>query len=121
MENLSEEIFFKHDGRQGNRVNEGEGEDVNNLKSPEEENACSGEAVPDVYKRISELTDDEIRMLEFDSELDAYNFYCEYAKFKGFAVRKDDVYRDRNRFITMRQLVCNRQGERSEKHLNRTN
>ncbi|KAJ1436794.1 MULE transposase domain [Sesbania bispinosa] len=103
----------------GNRVNEGEGEDVNNLKSPKEENVCFGEAIPDVYKRISELTDDEIRMLEFDSELDAYNFYCEYAKFKDFAVRKDDVYRDRNRFITMRQLVCNRQGERSEKHLNR--
>ncbi|KAJ1426696.1 Zinc finger, PMZ-type [Sesbania bispinosa] len=97
----------------GNRVNEGEGEDVNNLKSPEEENACSGEAVPDVYKRISELIDDEIRMLEFDSELDAYNFYCEYAKFKGFAVRKDDVYRDCNRFITMRQLVYNRKGGRN--------
>ncbi|KAJ1415156.1 MULE transposase domain [Sesbania bispinosa] len=60
----------------GNRVNEGEGEDVNNLKSPDEENACSGEFVPDVYKRISELTNDNIRMLE--------------------------------------------QGERSEKHLNRT-
>ncbi|KAJ1401715.1 Zinc finger, PMZ-type [Sesbania bispinosa] len=78
----------------GNRVNEGEGEDVNNLKSPDEENACSGEVVPDVFKSISELTDDDIRMLEFDSELDAYNFYCEYAKFKG---------------------------EKSEKHLNRTN
>ncbi|KAJ1401430.1 MULE transposase domain [Sesbania bispinosa] len=104
----------------GNMVNEGEAGDINNLKSPEKENACSGEAVPDVYKRISELTDDEIRMLEFDSELEAYNFYCEYVKFIGFAVRKDYVYRDRNRFITMRQLVCNRQGERSEKHLNRT-
>ncbi|KAJ1400752.1 Zinc finger, PMZ-type [Sesbania bispinosa] len=103
----------------GNRVNEGEAEDANNLKSPDEENACSVEDVTDVYKRISELTDDDIRILEFDSELDGYNFYSEYAKFKGFAVRKDDVYRDRNRLITMRQLVCNRQGERSEKHLNR--
>ncbi|KAJ1415813.1 protein FAR1-RELATED SEQUENCE 5-like [Sesbania bispinosa] len=50
-----------------NRVNEGADEDVNNLKSPNEENACSGEVVSDLYKRISELTNDDIRLLEFDS------------------------------------------------------
>ncbi|KAJ1430151.1 FAR1 DNA-binding domain [Sesbania bispinosa] len=71
-------------------------------------------------KKINELTDDEIRALEFDSEEHAYEFYSEYAKVIGFAVRKDEVYRDRNDAITLRQLICNRQGERCEKHLNRT-
>ncbi|KAJ1396399.1 FAR1 DNA-binding domain [Sesbania bispinosa] len=49
---------------------------------------------------MSELTDEDIRGLEFDTEEDAYDFYREYAKFIGFSVRKE--------------------GERSEKHLNRT-
>ncbi|KAJ1417380.1 Zinc finger, CCHC-type superfamily [Sesbania bispinosa] len=71
-------------------------------------------------KKINELTDYEIRALEFDSEYHAYEFYSEYAKVIGFVVRKGEVYRDRNDAITMRQLVCNRQGERCEKHLNRT-
>ncbi|KAJ1443146.1 FAR1 DNA-binding domain [Sesbania bispinosa] len=103
-----------------NRDNVCEGETVNNLNSPNEDNVCADELAPDVYKRISELTDEDIRLLEFDSEKDGYEFYSQYAKFKGFVVRKDDVYRNRNNLITMRQLVCNRQGERSEKHLNRT-
>ncbi|KAJ1381662.1 FAR1 DNA-binding domain [Sesbania bispinosa] len=76
--------------------------------------------IVDGYKKISELTDEDIRALEFDSEEDAYVFYREYAKFIGFAVRKHDVYRDRNDVITMRQFVCNKEGERSGKHLNRT-
>ncbi|KAJ1381587.1 FAR1 DNA-binding domain [Sesbania bispinosa] len=93
--------------------------DPKNSKSPNKDNLDS-DKIPEGYKRISELTDEDIRGLEFDTEEDAYDFYREYAKFIGFSVRKGDVYRNCNGSITMRQLVCNREGERSEKHLNRT-
>ncbi|KAJ1428177.1 Zinc finger, CCHC-type superfamily [Sesbania bispinosa] len=94
-------------------------EDPNRSKSPSYQNLDS-DKIPEGYKKISELIDEDIRGLEFDSEEDAYVFYHEYAKFVGFAVRKHDVYRDRNDVITMRQMVCNKEGERSEKHLNRS-
>ncbi|KAJ1429363.1 Zinc finger, CCHC-type superfamily [Sesbania bispinosa] len=58
-----------------NRSNEGDGE--NNLKSSNEVTVCSDEDVPDVDKRISELSDDDIRLLEFDFLQDAYDFYRE--------------------------------------------
>ncbi|KAJ1384708.1 Zinc finger, PMZ-type [Sesbania bispinosa] len=93
--------------------------DPKNSKSPNKDNLDSHQ-IPEGYKRISELTDEDIRGPEFDTEEDAYDFYYEYAKFIGFSVRKGDVYRNCNGSITMRQLVCNREGERSEKHLNRT-
>lgn len=69
------------------------------------------------YKKISDLTADEIRGLEFDSENAAWEFYCSYARCHGFSVRKDDVYRDSKNNIVMRQLVCSRQGLRNKKHL----
>ncbi|KAJ1411381.1 MULE transposase domain [Sesbania bispinosa] len=92
---------------------------LKNSKSSDKDNGRS-QNLPEGYKRINELAVDDIKGLEFDSEEDAYDFYSKYAKFNGFAVRKDDVYRDSNNLIRMRQMVCNRQGERSEKHLNRT-
>ncbi|KAJ1400425.1 FAR1 DNA-binding domain [Sesbania bispinosa] len=119
MDNLNDELLYQMMREKDNRNKEGDGE--NNLNSSNEDNVCSDDVVPDVLKRISELSDGDIRSLEFDSEQDAYEFYSEYVKFKGFVVRKDDVYRDRDKRIKMRQLVCNRQGEMSEKHLNRTN
>ncbi|KAK2403857.1 hypothetical protein QL285_053257 [Trifolium repens] len=57
----------------------------------------------DTYKDISELTNDDIRGLEFclkkkglefDSEEQAIQFYKSFAEFHGFATRKDDVRRD---------------------------
>lgn len=45
----------------------------------------------DTYKKIRELTDDDIRGLEFDSEEKATQFYEIYADCHGFVVRKDDV------------------------------
>ncbi|XP_057452323.1 protein FAR1-RELATED SEQUENCE 5-like [Lotus japonicus] len=68
-------------------------------------------------KLIPELSIDEIRELEFLSEQDAIEFYQHYAQFKGFGVRKDDVRRDAKGNVISRQLVCNREGERHEKHL----
>ncbi|KAJ1378466.1 FAR1 DNA-binding domain [Sesbania bispinosa] len=92
MDNLNDELLFQMMQEKDNRSNEGDGE--NNLKSSNEVTVCSDEDGPDVDKRISELSDEDIRLLEFDSLQDAYDFYSEYAKFKA--------------------------GERSEKHLNRT-
>ncbi|PNX80761.1 hypothetical protein L195_g036772 [Trifolium pratense] len=62
------------------------------------------------YKCISDLTDDDIRGMEFSTETEATSFYKLYAHFHGFAVRKDDVKRDREKKIYMRQLLCNKAG-----------
>ncbi|KAJ1436374.1 FAR1 DNA-binding domain [Sesbania bispinosa] len=70
-------------------------------------------------KRISELTVDDIRGIEFDDEEAACSFYKSYAKCNGFVVRKDEVDHDFKGNIVMRQLVCNREGERKKKHLMR--
>ncbi|KAJ1386573.1 Zinc finger, PMZ-type [Sesbania bispinosa] len=117
MDPMSEDFIFNMmEPTETDKTFEG---DPKNSKSPNKDNLDSDKD-PEVWKRISELTDEDIRGLEFDTEEDAYDFYREYAKFIGFSVRKGDVYRNCNGTITMRQLVCNREGERSEKHLNRT-
>jgi hypothetical protein len=73
----------------------------------------------DTYKDISELTNDDIRGLEFclkkkglefDSEEQAIQFYKSFAEFHGFVIRKDDVRRDDDGNIVVHQLVCNRAG-----------
>ncbi|KAK2424288.1 protein FAR1-RELATED SEQUENCE [Trifolium repens] len=65
----------------------------------------------DDYKCISDLTDDDIRGMEFSTEGEAIAFYTMYAHLHGFAVRKDDVLRDRDKkIIVMRQLLCNKEG-----------
>lgn len=65
----------------------------------------------DDYKCISDLTDDDIRGMEFSTEGEAIAFYTMYAHLHGFAVRKDDVLRDRDKKnIVMRQLLCNKEG-----------
>ncbi|GAU35521.1 hypothetical protein TSUD_155520 [Trifolium subterraneum] len=66
----------------------------------------------DTYKDINELTDDD---MEFDSEEHAIHFYKSFAEFHGFAMRKDDVRRDDDDKIVVRQLVCNRAGKNSKK------
>lgn len=43
------------------------------------------------FKKIVDLTADEIRGLEFGSDEEAYDFYCNYARCHGFGVRKDEV------------------------------
>jgi hypothetical protein len=64
----------------------------------------------DGYKCISDVTDDDIRDMEFNTEDEAIKFYVLFAKYHGFEVRKDDVKRDSNGNIIMRQLVCNKEG-----------
>ncbi|KAJ1441888.1 Zinc finger, CCHC-type [Sesbania bispinosa] len=70
-------------------------------------------------RMIHELTHDDIRRLEFGSEGEAYSFYSDYAKQRGFAVRKDDIERNENGDIVKRYLVCNKEGTRDKKHLER--
>ncbi|KAJ1388810.1 FAR1 DNA-binding domain [Sesbania bispinosa] len=117
MDTLSEDLFDIFMRTESNRKSDGVEPEKSN--SPPKHNVDSDE-IADGHKKISELTDEDIRALEFDSEEDGYVFYREYAKFIGFAVRKHNVYKDRNDVMTMRQFVCNKEGERSGKHLNRT-
>ncbi|KAJ1403793.1 FAR1 DNA-binding domain [Sesbania bispinosa] len=70
-------------------------------------------------RMIHELTHDDIRRLEFGSEGEAYSFYSDYAKQRGFAVRKDDIEQNENGDIVKRYLVCNKEGTRDKKHLER--
>ncbi|KAK7323268.1 hypothetical protein VNO77_26733 [Canavalia gladiata] len=67
-------------------------------------------------KNIADLTYDEIWGLEFDSEREVVQFYCLYARVKGFFARKDEIGRDCKGAINMRQIVCNREGSRNKKH-----
>jgi hypothetical protein len=62
------------------------------------------------YKCISDLIDDYIRGMEFSTEGEAITFYTLYAHLHGFAIRKDEVKRDRGNNIVLRQLLCNKEG-----------
>ncbi|XP_057441989.1 uncharacterized protein LOC130733744 [Lotus japonicus] len=95
-----------------------ESEDLNDISDNSDgDDVVNNDSSQQQCKLIPELTIDEIRELEFLSEQDAVEFYQHYAQFKGFGVRKDDVRRDRKGNVVSRQLVCNREGERHEKHL----
>ncbi|XP_057452557.1 protein FAR1-RELATED SEQUENCE 5-like [Lotus japonicus] len=95
-----------------------ESQDLNDISDNSDgDDVVNNDSSQQQCKLIPELTIDEIRELEFLSEQDAVEFYQHYAQFKGFGVRKDDVRRDRKGNVVSRQLVCNREGERHEKHL----
>ncbi|XP_045831519.1 protein FAR1-RELATED SEQUENCE 5-like [Trifolium pratense] len=65
------------------------------------------------------MTVDDIEGLDFSREKDAYGFYVKYAKCNGFVVRKDVVVRNVSGMIITRRFLCNRAGERGQKHLTR--
>lgn len=77
------------------------GEDVNILDD------CNQLAIDMDYKRITELTSDDIFGLEFASESEACEFYSIYAKCHGFVSRRDDIRCNQEGNIVMHQLVCN--------------
>ncbi|KAJ1400983.1 MULE transposase domain [Sesbania bispinosa] len=58
----------------------------------------------EVFKRVTDLTADDILVLQFGSQKEAYVFYSEYAKAHGFVVRKDEVKKDVRGNIVMRQF-----------------
>ncbi|XLT12884.1 hypothetical protein HN51_058574 [Arachis hypogaea] len=65
-------------------------------------------------KRIAELSQEDIMQLQFTDEEAVYRFYKTYAMMHGFAVRLDEVRRDNDGSVIMRQIVCNRAGSRKE-------
>ncbi|CAJ2636447.1 unnamed protein product [Trifolium pratense] len=76
----------------------------------------------DTLVRINSITSDEIRALEFGTIDAAYEFYYQYGKCKGFAIRKSDSRKrgpKGNRITVMRQFVCSKHGLRDKKHLYR--
>ncbi|CAI8600473.1 unnamed protein product [Vicia faba] len=76
--------------------------------------------VGDRLTNINSITADEIRAMEFDTVDDAYEFYYQYGKCKGFAFRKSDVRTrgsEGSKITVMRKLVCNKHGLREKKHL----
>ncbi|RYR29123.1 hypothetical protein Ahy_B01g053435 [Arachis hypogaea] len=65
-------------------------------------------------KRIADLSREEIMQLHFTDEEAVYRFYKTYAMMHGFAVRLDEVRRDSDGCVIMRQIICNRAGSRKE-------
>ncbi|KAJ1393906.1 Zinc finger, PMZ-type [Sesbania bispinosa] len=108
-----------HEMTSGNDIHSDEGnESIHPEADKDEENDVMDTDVRDgVSRRIIDLTNDDIRALEFASEEHAFNFYFSYAKCQGFAMRKDDVIRDKKEMVIMRQYLCSRAGLRDKKHL----
>jgi hypothetical protein len=48
--------------------------------------------------------------MKFSTEGEAITFNTLYAHLHGFAIRKDEVKRDRGNNIVLRQLLCNKEG-----------
>ena len=71
------------------------------------------------YKRITELTGDNILGLEFGSKCKACDFYGTYANCHGFVLKRDNIRCNRKGNIVMSQLLCNREGLQDEKHVKR--
>ncbi|KAJ1428337.1 MULE transposase domain [Sesbania bispinosa] len=108
-----------HEMTSGNDIHSDEGnESIHPEADMDKENDVMDTYVRDgVSRRIIDLTNDDIRALEFASENHAFNFYFSYAKCKGFSMRKDDVIRDKKGMVIMRQYLCSRAGMRDKKHL----
>ncbi|KAJ1415150.1 Zinc finger, PMZ-type [Sesbania bispinosa] len=108
-----------HEMSSGNDIHSDEGNvSIQAEADMDEENDVMDRDVrDDVSRRIIDLTSDDIRALEIASEEHAFNFYFSYAKCKGFAMRKDDVLRDKKGMVIMRQYLCSRAGMRDKKYL----
>ncbi|KAK7251006.1 hypothetical protein RIF29_33858 [Crotalaria pallida] len=91
-----------------------EHDELGDKNGPAEVNASG-----DQYKRITDLTADDIWSLEFGSEEAAYQFYSRYARCIGFAVRKEAIGRDSVGNRNRRLYVCSRHGLRNSKYLTR--
>ncbi|CAJ2640339.1 unnamed protein product [Trifolium pratense] len=74
----------------------------------------------DKFLMVDSMTVEEIRALEFVNVAEAYEFYYQYGKCKGFAIRKRDVRRrgpKGSEIIVMNEFVCNKHGSRNKMHL----
>lgn len=103
-------------------VNEGDNDgenfvDVDEMFETGNDSKKNSDVEVKVMKRITELSADDIRGMDFSSEEEACEFYSKYARIRGFSPRKDDVYKDDDGKIISRQVVCNRAGQRHQKHM----
>lgn len=83
-------------------VSSDESDRINKNGLCDQNDSARMEASDGKFKKIVDLTADEIRGLEFDSDEEAYDFYCNYARCYGFVVRKDEVIRDDSEKVIMR-------------------
>ncbi|KAL4373390.1 hypothetical protein AHAS_Ahas05G0077000 [Arachis hypogaea] len=65
-------------------------------------------------KRIAELSREDIMQLQFTDEEVVFRFYKTYAMMHRFAVRLDEVRRDSDGCVIMRQIVFSRAGTKKE-------
>ncbi|CAJ2668404.1 unnamed protein product [Trifolium pratense] len=73
---------------------------------------------------INSMTANKIRAMDFGSIEEAYEFYYQYSKCKGFSVRKSDdkkkIGPDGSKILTNKLFVCTRQGLRDKRHISRS-
>lgn len=63
------------------------------------------------------LSNDDISKFRFGSLEVAYKFYCWFEKMNGFAVRKDQIVKNKNGEVLQQTFVCNLQGFRKDRGL----
>ncbi|XP_028064308.1 protein FAR1-RELATED SEQUENCE 5-like [Camellia sinensis] len=68
-------------------------------------------------KHLDELTENDVFEMTFDSEENGERFFNSYAKVKGFSIRRDQLYKDKNNMVISRNWVCSKEGHRQSKYL----
>ncbi|XP_028105682.1 protein FAR1-RELATED SEQUENCE 5-like [Camellia sinensis] len=68
-------------------------------------------------KRLDELTERDVFEMTFDSEENGERFYNSYAKVKGFSIRRDQSYKDKNSMVISRNWVYSKEGHKQSKYL----
>ncbi|XLT24651.1 hypothetical protein HN873_055943 [Arachis hypogaea] len=96
---------------QPNAEDDADDDDVDSLDSTSKSEEVCG------VKRIADLMVEDIWNLEFRTEDEACQFYNAYSCWHRFVMRKDDVVRDNQGRIIIRQLVCNKEGWRNMRYL----
>lgn len=70
-------------------------------------------------KHLQQLTSEGVIGSQFETLTDAENFYSNYSKVMGFSIRKNDIRYDNDGQTNVRRWVCNREGERAKKYVER--
>ncbi|XP_028056458.1 protein FAR1-RELATED SEQUENCE 5-like [Camellia sinensis] len=68
-------------------------------------------------KPLDELTEKDVFEMTFDSEENGERFYNSYAKVKGFSIRRDQLYKDKNNMVISKSWVCSKEGYRQSKYV----
>lgn len=71
--------------------------------------------------RYKDITGADIVGMQFESFEAAEDFYRRYAIAIGFGIRKQDLRRKANGAVIMQKWVCNREGRRRQKYMERDN